>query len=104
MKFKCGRQRMNIEFTQFFMPNGRQKPAYINRPEEIAEKAKQLQANDCRLEIEMLPTREISMTVEKDLPDGEIELLSQKVCSNGPEVPTNVDQLIIEAFEKVDSQ
>ena len=86
-----------IEFTQFFMPDGRTKPTTITRPDAIGEYADRLIAAGCRLEIEMLTTGQISMTVEKDDEDGEIDLLAQKVCNNGPEVIENVDELWTDA-------
>ena len=88
---------MEITFTQFLMPNGRQAPVIIDRPDDVGEKAKQLLDSGCRLEIEMLQTGEISMTVERDQDDGEIELLAQEICSNGPPVPIAIDKLISEA-------
>lgn len=88
---------MEIPFTQFLMPDGRQRPMIIDRPNDIGEKAKQLMDSGCRLEIEILMTGEISMTVERDQEDGEIDLLAQKICSNGPAVPVAIDELINEA-------
>ena len=88
---------MEIPFTQFLMPDGRQRSVKIDRPDDIGDKAKQLVASGCRLEIEMLQTGEISMTVERDGDDGEIDLLAQEVCTNGPPVPLAVDKLICEA-------
>lgn len=88
---------MKIPFTQFLMPDGRQRPMIIDRPDDIGEKAKQLIDSGCRLEIEMLQTGKISMTVERDRSDGEIDLLAQEICSNGPPVPIAVDKLISEA-------
>jgi len=88
---------MEIPFTQFLMPDGRQRPMIIDRPDDIGEKAKQLLESGCRLEIEMLQTGEISMTVERDRSDGEIDLLAQEICSNGPALPIAIDKLISEA-------
>ena len=90
---------MEIRFTQFLMPDGRQRPMIIDRPDDVGEKAKQLLESGCRLEIEMLMTGEISITVERDQDDGEIDLLAQKICSNGPAVPVAVDELINSASE-----
>ena len=92
-----------IEFTQFFMPNGRSKPTIITRPDAIGEHANCLIATGCRLEIEMLTTGQISMTVEKDNEDGEINLLAHKVCNNGPEVPENVDELLTDAIANLEN-
>lgn len=88
---------MEIPFTQFLMPDGRTRPMIIDRPGDIGKKAKQLIDSGCRLEIEMLQTGEISMTVECDQADDEIKLLAQEVCSNGPAVLIAIDKLISEA-------
>ena len=93
---------MEITFTQFFMPDGRQKPVIIDRPDDVGEKAKQLLDSGCRLEIEMLQTGEISMTVERDQDDGEIDLLAQKICNNGPAVLVAIDELINNASVSVE--
>ncbi len=79
------------------MPDGRRQPITIDRPDDIGEKAKQLLKSGCRLEIEMLQTGEISMTVERDRSDGKVDLLAQEICSNGSPVPIAVDKLISEA-------
>ncbi len=92
---------MEITFTQFFMPDGRQAPVIIDRPDDVGEKAKQLIDSGCRLEIEMLQTGQISMTVEQDKSDGEIDLLAQEICSNGPAVPIAIDKLIIAALKDI---
>lgn len=90
-----------IHFTQFLMPDGRQKDVIIDRSEETAKRADRLVSSGCRLEIEMLSTGQISMTVERDTEDGEIDLLSQKICKNGPQVPIMVDELLETADQAV---
>ena len=85
---------MDIPFTQFLMPNGTKRKVIITRPNDIAVKAQRLLDAGCRLEIEMLQTGEISMTVERD---GEEQVLAHEICNNGPEVPIAVDKLISEA-------
>ena len=84
------------------MPNGRKKTVLIDRPDDIAIKAQELKENNCRLEIEMLRTGQISMTVEQDL-EGEQDptVLAQEICANDPTVPIAVDKLISEASAKL---
>ena len=65
-------------------------------PEDIENKAKQLNALGCHFDIEELTTGLISMTCEKDE-----DTYSSKLCKNGPEVVDNVRQLIDEAFNKI---
>ena len=92
---------MEIKFTQFLMPDGRQRKVKITRPDDIVRKAEALQNNGCRFEIEMLMTGEISMTVERSSNRNgqEDEVLSHKICLNGPDVPINIDAMIHEAAE-----
>ena len=55
-----------IRFTQFLMPDGEKLTSIIQRSDPIANKAAELVAAGCRLEIEALTTGEISMAVEHD--------------------------------------
>lgn len=70
----------------------------IDREDEIGQKAQALLDAGCRLEIEMLQTGVISMTVERDNENGETDDLGHELCNNGPEVPLAVDKLITEAM------
>lgn len=92
---------MDIEFTQFLMPDGRQKKIIIDRPDDICELAEQLKKNQCRLEIEMLTTGVISITVDRNLANGEIQSLAHEICTNGPAVPIAIDKLINDAFKNL---
>lgn len=85
---------MSIPFTQFLMPDGRQQPVTIDRPEEIEAKARELIKLGYRFEIEMLTTGEIS--IECCTPDGE-ESLAQEICPNGPPVCDAVDNVVNDA-------
>ena len=88
---------MEVPFTQFLMPDGRRTPVRIERPDEICEQAQKLLKAGWRLEIEMLGTGAISMTVERDGDDDEIVCPAHEICDNGPAVPVAVDKLITEA-------
>lgn len=83
---------MNIPFTQFLMPDGRQKSVEIDRPEPIATLAKGLIDQGCRFEIEMLQTGEISMEVMRHG-----KPITGEICANGPDVPRRVDKMIQDA-------
>lgn len=85
-----------ITFTQFLMPDGRQKSVTINRPTEIAKLAEEIIARGYRFECEMLTTREISLTITNKHGDADIEIVN-----NGPEVPAAIDQLITRFSSKI---
>lgn len=85
---------MRIPFNQSLRPDGSVQSVAIDRPEEIGLAAQKLLDAGCALEIEVLPTGEISMTVERENDDGEVETLAIEVCGNGPQVPAHVDKLI----------
>lgn len=81
--------KREIKFTQFLMPDGRPTPVAIDRPEPIAAMADTIIARGYRFACEMLPTREISLTITNDDGDAAIE-----VVPNGPEVPVAIDRMI----------
>lgn len=83
---------MEIPFTQFLMPDGRQTQVTINRPDAIATLARGLIDQGCRFEIEMLQTGEISMECLRGK-----RILASELCPNGPPVPLAVDKMIQEA-------
>jgi hypothetical protein len=87
-----------IKFTQFLMPDGRPTPVIIDRPAHIADLADRIVSRGYRFECEMLPTREISLTITNDEADAAIE-----VVPNGPEVPRAIDRMI-ERFAAVLTQ
>jgi hypothetical protein len=82
--------KRDIKFTQFLMPDGRQSPVTIARPTPIADLADAIAARGFRFECEMLPTREISLTITND-DDGDVAI---EVVPNGPEVPQAIDRMI----------
>lgn len=87
-----------IPFTQFLMPNGRREPVEIDRPAEVAAKARRLISLGCHFDIEMLSTGQISMTCEDDRWEDD-PVLAHEICPNGPEVPIAVDRLVATAAE-----
>lgn len=80
----------HIPFTQFLRPDGRQRVALINRPDEVAEQAERIIAAGYHFECEELSTGHVSFAVSNGDGDHDIE-----VCLNGPGVPVFVDRLII---------
>lgn len=87
----------DVPFTQFLMPDGRTRKSWIRRTPEIGSVAHDLLSRGVRFEIEILQTRDVSMTAERDDADGEVEVLAHRICENGPELPGVVDELVIAA-------
>ena len=89
-----------VPFTQFLMPDGRRVPVVIDRPAEVAVKARSLLTLGYRLECEVLQTGQVSFTVERDGPDGEAEVLAHEIAVNGPPVVEAIDRLITNAWTR----
>jgi hypothetical protein len=87
---------MSIHFTQYLMPDGRQKDVTIERPEAVETLAKRVSARGGRFEIEMLSDyMMISLTCEPE--DPEEETLAHELVPNGPDIPAAVDRLVAQA-------
>lgn len=86
---------MRVEFTEYVLPNGRTRIFSVARPPEICEKAEQLKRLGLKLEIEILTTGAVSMTVENDE-----EAIAHEVVVNGPQVLEAVDKLINDAHAR----
>lgn len=89
-----------VRFTQFLRPDGRERPAVIDRSEAVAAKAAALAAAGYRLEIEELRDGTVSMTVEHPRGQDDDGPLSIRLCPNGPAVPGTVDALVNEAHSR----
>ena len=90
---------MQIAFTQYLRPNGRKSEQLTEVSEEVGNKAKKLLEGGCRLECEVLMNEKISLTCEVT-EDGENNVVCIKVCNNGPEVVTNIDELINTSYDR----
>ena len=86
----------DIPFTQFLLPDGRQKAVTIDRPREVAERVQFMIKMGCRFEIEMLSTGEISLAVEHGDDTYAIEIVP-----NGPEVPLAVDRIVRDGYAQM---
>lgn len=84
-------QMTKIYFTQYLRPNGRKQIVAIDRPAHVVSKADFIKSHGFRFEIEELMTGQVSMTISDD--DGDYAI---RTCANGPDVPVNVDLLILE--------
>jgi hypothetical protein len=82
----------NITFTQYLLPYGRQRESYIERPDDVVAKARQIIAAGYVFESEKLRNGFISLTItdHKVGEDVAIELFD-----NDYEVPARVDKLIM---------
>ena len=85
---------MKISFTQYLMPDGRQKEVFFQVKEEYDDKVNTLLEAGVAFEVEMLSTGEVSLTIEYEDPDEGNVTLAHEICSNGPEVTDAVETLI----------
>jgi hypothetical protein len=79
-----------IPMTQFKYPNGRRVSVFVDRPDDIADKAALIMAAGYRFECEVLRNGLVHLTIS----DGNDDIdgfLSQ----NGPELMNKIDDLII---------
>lgn len=82
-----------IPFTQYKFPDGRRVPESIERPVIIEALAKELIEAGWQFEIEIFPdTKLVNMDCCND-----DEQLACEQCTNGPAVPTCVDELVQDA-------
>jgi len=85
---------MSIPFTQYLLPDGRQKPIEIDIDAETEKKAQALIAQGCHFDAEILRTGAVSFTCER----GD-KLISIEISFNGPEVEQAVVKLVNEAYD-----
>ena len=81
-----------ITFTQYLLPDGRQREAYIERPDEVVAKARRIIDAGYAFECERLRNGMISLTIA-DHENGEdvaIELFADE-----SKVPERVDKMIL---------
>ncbi len=81
------------KFTQFLMPDGRQKKVEIDVPDDVREQYDAIHAAGCRLTTEMLMTGQIAIYIS-DL-QAEDDFFCT-VIPNGPEVPKAIEKMIRE--------
>lgn len=89
---------MSIPFTQFLRPDGRTRNITIDLSPETERKAVAIM-RFARFEIEVLTTGEIAMeTIRLGGESDAVNVLSGKVCANGPDVPAKVAEMIDEVY------
>ncbi len=87
---------MAIQFTQYLRPHGRKSTQFIDRPQEIEDKATAVIVAGGRFEMEELMTGQASLTVAYG--DGDI---AHRICSNDKAVPVAVDAIVEEAYDRL---
>lgn len=80
-----------IPFTQYVLPDGRQKPVSIEVACDVAEKAASIIASGLRFECEILRTGHVSLTIHD--PD-EGDDVAIKVLPNGPGITEAVEAMV----------
>jgi hypothetical protein len=86
-----------IPFTQYFMPDGHQKPMSVKVEDAVSAFAQSLIAKGYRFECEMLSDYQtISLTVVNPEDTQDIAIV---LCQNGPEVIPSVSKLVKDAVE-----
>lgn len=80
---------MSIPFTQFLLPDGRERPEEIDRPAEIEAMANRFIKAGGRYTVELLTTGEVSLAAEYRDEDIAIE-----ICPNAVGVSGHVDNLV----------
>ncbi len=66
---------MIVSMLQYIPPNGRKKWVDCEVPDDLSEKYKELTQEGCNIAIEILMTGELSITVEDDIHDFDIEVV-----------------------------
>jgi len=88
-----GEGLMAIPFTQYCLPDGKQKAVEIHLSKEIENKAHKLIEKGYRFEVELLCTEQVSATIVH--PSDEYDA-AITICNNGPDVPKAISKMIAE--------
>lgn len=87
-------ERGTIPFTQFLLPDGRKAPLTVDCSVEVASVAESVIADGYEFQIEILTTREVSMTCFDPQEEEDIAI---EVCPNGPGIEEAVGRLVKQA-------
>lgn len=87
------RGQVGIPFTQYVLPDGRQREVSIERPGDIEKLAQRFIDDGGRYECEILTDGTVSLTAVADV-YGEPADVEIVLCANGPAVPPGVDELV----------
>ncbi len=84
----------DIEFTQYMLPDGRNRPVRVNVPQPVFEKAQDIIASGHRFECEMLnDMKTISVTIHNIEDEEDVAI---EVVPNGPGVTEAIDRMIMD--------
>ena len=90
-----------VPFTQYMLPDGRRRSAWIDRPAEIKALADRFIAAGGSYEFEMLTTGEVSFTAVIGRDPWFGTPVAVEICTNGPDVPAKVDRLVRHSVERL---
>jgi hypothetical protein len=80
----------SIPFTQYLLPNGRQKQTAVAVAPDVADMARTIIARGLRFECEVLQTGIVSFTIT-DPEEGDLEI---ELVSNGPGVVEAIEMMV----------
>ena len=87
---------MNVEVTQFILPNGRKEVGQMDASNDCKDKYEQLIRSGCRLTAEILRTGEVSLCIEfMDTAGYEGFDYDCKISNNGPEITSVLSNMIL---------
>lgn len=88
-----------IYFTQYLYPHGIPRRVFVERPDEVAEKAAAVTKAGYEFEADMNPRTMICTFSVADKEKGEDIMM--RACINGPDVPNTVDELVNAVHEEL---
>lgn len=88
-------KELDVEFTQFLFPTGTRTTVWIARPIDVAMRARSLQAQGFKFEIENDDSR-----IWMSCIDHSTERYVDRYCLDGKDVPSMVDELINDAWSR----
>lgn len=91
---------MSIPFTEYRLPRGTRHHQEIERPDDVEVLAHRLILEGFEFTVELLNTGIVSMTCERDTPDGETEVIGHVLAPNNPLLEMKVDELVKGAYQR----
>lgn len=89
---------MAIQFTEYMLPDGRTRPQWIDRPNDIEMKANALIMLGFRFEIEVLTSGMVSAEIRSS--DRE-RLVVNCIAPNGPGLEVGLDRMIERGYSMI---
>lgn len=82
-----------MRFTQYLLPDGKQRKVIIDLPEKFEKMVKELESIGCHFDVEILTTGMVSFTCEQ----GD-DLIAIELSPNDENVPVAVKRLVTESY------